>query len=135
MGVGFTEGSLANTCSSPCGTTTTSPAAIWTARSPFTLAQHDPSANTWNIVRHWDPGVREGAIVHEAGDKTAQGEENSAVKNTAPDRRMTRRTSGRTSIVFSRLTLNGMNGFGASDKDCRFSDIVSTGMFEQSHSR
>src|SRR4030042_1458885 len=53
-------------------------------------------------------GMTRGARIRAAGEMIDHGAVNSVVKNTAPERRMTRRTSERTSIVFSRKTLSAL---------------------------
>jgi hypothetical protein len=69
--------------------------------------------------------MTKGASACEGGEIIAQGEENSAVKNTAPESRITRRTSASTSIVFTQKVFRALGGSGASDKNYRFPGIVS----------
>jgi hypothetical protein len=48
---------------------------------------------------HSASGITADASMSGMGDSIAQGDEKSAVKNTAPDKRTTRSTSDRTSIT------------------------------------
>src|SRR6476646_1007178 len=53
----------------------------------------------WNSTTHSAAGITADASISGIGDSSDQGEEKSAVKNTAPDKRTTRRTSDSTSIA------------------------------------
>src|SRR4030095_16087625 len=59
---------------------------------------------------HSASGITADASMSGIGDSIAQGDEKSAVKNTAPDKRTTRSTSDSTSISPSRQTRHGYRG-------------------------